>query len=554
MTAPATPSSLAGRIAHRSLTLALRLWPEETREWGAAVLTELGEITEPAESFNWAVGGIMLFFRAVFSSVLDWLRLPSGGTVAERVSSGGSRLPRPPRWTTALLLLGAVGLLLLPQGQEAIGSLEASWRYFQLSASDRRKIEELAVRSEKAKDAKAVAFAALSDSDADQAVQIADRAVAIDPKLLWIYTSRFQRPADTPVSKERTERLQSADPENAFVYLYAAWAEAEPRLQALVREHGLKSGVLEATLAGDDKWMELMGRAFRAPHYDSYYSKRRELSREVWSRERGLGLAPLTYSFWSHPIPPVTETVTSAKLRIREAGEKRAADHPEQAEQILREIQNFGERMSAGTESEIEEMTGLDVAGRSVEELRKLYASMDREGEARDAAVELTRIDARKTQIANSFVPVYAAAVEPYRRRAVFVQYAALFGIFSGLATSFCLLLVELGAGLSQQAMGMGRQALCLAADYGPLLFLVSSAGFLLSFRPFAGLLTEYRAANSPSIDPRVFAGRLFALEAANPLAALHDAYARWLVLTVALTAVAAGVLIRGILKSRPAA
>ena len=550
MTMPATPSSFAGRIAYRSLALALRLWPEETREWGAAVLAEMGEMAEPAESFNWAAGGIMLFFRAIFSRALDWLRLPSGGTITEGVSSSGSKLPRPPRWTTALLLLGAVGLLLLPQGQEAVSSLEASWRHFELSASDHRKIGELAVRAENAKDAKGVAFAALSDPRTEQAVQIADRAVALDQKLVWIYASRFQRPAQTPLNKERIEQLQSADPENAFVYLYAACVEVEPQLQTL-HERGLKSDVLEATLADDDKWMELMGRAFRAPRYDSYYDKHQELSREVWSRERDLGLAPVVYSLWSHSMPSVTEIVTFAKLRIREAGEKRAANHPEQAEQILGEIQSFGERMSAGTAPGIEKMTGLDVARRGVEELQKLYASTGREAEARDAAAELARIEARKTQMANSFVPVYAAAVEPYGRRAVFVQCAALFGIFSGLATLFCLLSLELGAGLSQQGTGIGRRVLRLAADYGPLLFLVSSAGFLLSFRPFAGFLTEYRAANSPSIDPRVFAGRLFALEAANPLAVLGDAYVRWLVLTVTLAAIATGVLLRGILRGK---
>ena len=499
----------------------------------------------------------MLFLRAVSSRALDWLQLPSGGairTATKPENSSGPRRPRPPRWVTALFLLVTLGLLLLPQGREAVSTVEASWRDFQLTASDRHRIEELAVRAEKAKDAKGIAFAALSNPDGEEAVQFADRAVAMDPKLVWIYASRFQRPVETPVSKERIDRLLGSDPENAFGYLYAAWAEAEPRLQAALRDRCLKNDDLESNLAGDAKWVELMGSAFRAPRYDTYYDRHRELSREVWSRERGLGIAPVAYSLWSHSIPSIQEVLAYADLRIRGANEESAANHPERAEQILRGVRSFGERMTAGSVSEIERMTGLEVERRGTEELQKFYAGKGGEREAREAAAELDRIGVQKTQILHSFPPIYAAAVEPYRRRAALVQYAALLGIISGLASLFCVLLLELHVGLPQPGAGMARRALYLSADYGPMLFLVSSVALLLSFRPFAAFLAEFRTTDLPSIDARIVAGRLFVLGTVDPMGALHDAYVRWLVLTVVLAVVAVVVLVQGIRRNKRAA
>ena len=543
----AAPSTFAGRVAHRSLTLALRLWPEETREWGVAVLAELGEITEPSESFHWAAGGIMLFFRAVFSRALDWLCLPSGGAVAGTGKSGdgsGRMLPRPPRWVTAALLLGAIALLLLPQGREAVSTLEASWRDFELTPSDHRRIEELAVRAEKEKDAKGVAFAALSDPEGDEAVQYADRAVAMDPTLVWIYASRFYRPEDAPTNKEWMKRLQEADPENAFVYLYAAWGEAEPRLNTLARVHGVSKESWESALAGDAQWMELMGRAFRAPRYDSYYDRHRELSREVWSRERGLDVALVAYGLWSHPIPSPMETVTFAKFRIYEADKQLANKHPEQAEKIAGEVRDFGMKLTTGKGSYIERMTGLDIERRGLEALHRIYGATRRESEASAALAEVERLDAQKTQSFLAFGPTYAAAVEPYRWRAALVQYSALLGILSGLVALLCLFLLELG-------IVRARRVISVAADFGPLLFLFSSAVFLIGFRPFAGFLTEYRTLNQSSMDPRIFAGRLFVLSEVNPAASLHEPYVRWVVFTVALAVVAVGVLLRGILRRK---
>jgi hypothetical protein len=40
-------NSLLSRVAVQSMHSAVRVWPEGSREWGMALLGEMGEITEP---------------------------------------------------------------------------------------------------------------------------------------------------------------------------------------------------------------------------------------------------------------------------------------------------------------------------------------------------------------------------------------------------------------------------------------------------------------------------------------------------------------------------
>ena|SRR5437016_4508725 len=58
MTSP--QQSISFWLAHSSLQLVLRLWPEETRHWGQAHAAELDEIEKPFEALRWALGGLML--------------------------------------------------------------------------------------------------------------------------------------------------------------------------------------------------------------------------------------------------------------------------------------------------------------------------------------------------------------------------------------------------------------------------------------------------------------------------------------------------------------
>jgi len=121
--------SLTFRLAHSSLQLALRLWPEESRHWAQALTAELDEIQQPFEALQWALGGLVLFARASASHFLAWLKLPAGSRLSPTSLPPGTAaplLPKRSRLFTAAVLVGTILLLYLPQSREDISTVRAS--------------------------------------------------------------------------------------------------------------------------------------------------------------------------------------------------------------------------------------------------------------------------------------------------------------------------------------------------------------------------------------------------------------------------------------------
>ena len=269
MTAPR--QSMIVRSAHWSLNLALRFWPDESRHWGHALAAELGEIENPLEALHWALGGLMLFARASASQFFAWLKLPAGSRLSPASLPPGIAapiLPKRSRFFTAAVLAATALLLFLSQSRQAISLVNASWHGYEISSADRRTLANLAVRAEKEKDARTLAFVALTLLPPEQAMLLADKAVALDPSLTWIYTSRFYRPGDVPQSTEWIARLRASDPDNSFIELFTADAIVQPRYTALLA-HGTPSPQqIESALAGDPQWVAQMEAAFRAPRYE----------------------------------------------------------------------------------------------------------------------------------------------------------------------------------------------------------------------------------------------------------------------------------------------
>ncbi|MCP6725835.1 hypothetical protein NL526_27650, partial [Klebsiella pneumoniae] len=85
----------AKAVAVKSLELAIRFWPGESRHWGQALLAETHEIAQPIEAFFWALGGVTVFLRSHLSHLLALLKLPPGRTTSPLpVGANGPRFPR----------------------------------------------------------------------------------------------------------------------------------------------------------------------------------------------------------------------------------------------------------------------------------------------------------------------------------------------------------------------------------------------------------------------------------------------------------------------------
>ena len=539
------------RLAHSSLRLALRFWPAESRDWGNALAAELHEIEKPVEALRWALGGLMLFSRASVSHLLAWLKLPAGSRLSKDPLLPGANppiLPKRSRLFTAVLLAATVAVLFLPQSRIAISTVRATWRGFQLWDADRRTLEALAARGEREKDARTLAFVALTHPDSAQGVRLAEKAVALDPGLTWIYASRFYSLEDAPRPVEWFSELRTSDPDNAVVYLAAADAIAQPRYGAMLMHRTPAPGEFESAIAADPQWLAQMESAFRAPRYDNYLRKRWELIRYEWDRDPAISPALIGSSLW-HRIPSLQNVRIFTKIKIHRAQEALASGHPDEAESILQQVDGFAGRLSQRGEAYFERMTALDVSYQANEELRNLYSATGRPREASDAFARLQDLENRYQT--HGYLP-YLAEAKTVRLEARLFQSSAILLFICGVLMALSFLLLEIRPFSRRRAVW--QRILCRTADFAPATFLILSCAFFATFLPIAHLFARYRSA-SISVDTfREIRGTLWGLvEVPSSVENILDPPLFWLLLTIALATLAAFLLFRLFTRPRTA-
>lgn len=495
---PAFRQSFLTRLAQSSMNVALRFWPAESRHWGEALAAELSGVSGPFEALFWALGGIMLFARALGSRFATWLKLPVGGSFRSAMLNTGDKpsfLPTRSRLVTAVLLICTAALLLFPSNREALRTVRASWRSFQESGGDLRTLDALAARAEKERDARTLAFVAISYSDPQRGMRYAERAVELDPTLYWIYASNFYHPTQRPRPAEWIKRLQASDPENAFCYVLAAQDAVEPRLEALRRNGVPAIQDYDAAVKADAEWLRLMHRAVHSPRYDSYFEQHWELSHEVWSRESSLPFWVIAHGLHAFPIPQLVQIHTFTDILIHRAQQARAASHADQAAQILQDVTAFGSRMAYGRSTDLERLVGIDVSRQALRELHALYTGAGRSEEVQAVALHLQKIDSlRKDMLQRSSHSVSDPGYVKLFRQAVVVQFSVVFMILCGLLTVISLLALELRAFLPGTKRTLSGRLMCLMVDYFPSALLALSLIFLLTFRPFAQHFEQFRA------------------------------------------------------------
>jgi hypothetical protein len=545
--------SLPLRLARSSLQLVLRVWPEESRQWGQALASEMREIEKPFEALQWALGGLMLFTCASASQFLAWLKLPVGARLpAASLPAETSEpiLPKRSRLFTVAILFATVVLLFFPQTHEAISTVRASWNGYRGDSSDLRALQNLAARAEKEKDAHTLAFVALVTPDPERSARLAEQAVALDPSLIWIYASRRPRPEYNPPPKDGLARLLAADWDNAFPEILAAQAICEPSYKALLAQHSPTPQDTEAALAGNSDWVTQIDRAFRAPRYDSYFDRRWQLTQEVWNRNPNLSVALIFNSLWAHPLPDFLSIKTYASILAQKAQEAAAAGHPEQEEILLREVDSFGRRLTDQGELDLEKLLGLDVSRLATSELQGFYQRLGRMGESQEAAKRLQLIDDRRDSLSRSFRRIEEPRLHELERSGMRVQISAIVVVLSACLAVLCLVALEWRSRKPPVRGVWLRRAACLASDWAPSGLLAASFGLLWFFRPYAEILRSARSVTSaPAAWHFMHFEGLFtlsltlgALEA--PFTPLHF----WQAFTCALAALILLVIVRGFL------
>jgi hypothetical protein len=545
------------RLAHSSLQLALRFWPEETRDWGHAIAAELHEIEKPFEALLWALGGLMLFSRASASHFLAWLKLPAGSRLSGAplpLESGAPMLPKRSRLFTAAILAATALLLLLPHSHEALSTLRASWNGYQIWPADRRTLANLAAKAENNKDARTLAFVALTTPEAQEGTRLAEKAVALDPNLFWIYASRFFRPDDAQQPAEWPARMSAGDPDNSFVDLCIADALARAHYRALISHRSTSQPEIESALLEDPQWVARMEAAFRAPRYDSYLHRHWELVSYVWSRDPSLSPSIIGHGLWSHRIPNLMNLKIFTGFEVHRAQQARMEGNPQNADKVLKEVKSFGHRMVEAGDSDLETLVGLSLSRQAAQEFNTLYAATGREAEAQQPAARVQELEQLQQTFHRPSMAAYQAQQKAFRGYAVLFESTSILAVFFAFATVLSYLMLELRPGLSPRRRAVWQRALCRTADFAPASLLLLSAAFLASYLPFARLFAGYRAQEGTSVTIRELSSTLWQLvQFRYSFQSLFEGTLMWWAFTVALSLLAIFIIIRGFYRPRPA-
>src|ERR1017187_8830396 len=177
------------------------LWPADSSEWALAMQAELLEMESTQESLQWLAGGIMSLGKAWWNGAL---------------SSDNRKEHAPmkkPGILAALVTVAALALLLIPSTHQGLRAVITCWQP-QRNQFDmyQAQILRMAREAESRGDAKTMAFAAMHFEFRKDFVSLANKAVALDPLLTWIYSQGYQSESWVPEARDWGAKLQAWDP------------------------------------------------------------------------------------------------------------------------------------------------------------------------------------------------------------------------------------------------------------------------------------------------------------------------------------------------------
>jgi hypothetical protein len=483
----------ANRIMQSILTCAIRLYPPEKRAWGEAILAESNSVTEPSAALSWTVGGLMVAFRAFFSRLFSRPAVKS-----EPALTGPAQIPPRLPWKLALVCLVISGaLLFVPDLRQGLSVIFSSWRGEFRTKDDTAMWGKIGQQAESKGDAAAMAVAAMRLPDPegnrfDEAVRLAEHAVAKDPSLTWTYYFLARRRGDSRFRGSPhpglIQRLRDWDPQNAVPYLAEAdeiadTEEHDPKW----RGRGSKEEEISHIRGGDPRWLELMGRAFAAPVYDTYFARRLDLDLQVMQRLGVIDpqLATTAY-LYDDVLPSILNWREYADLRLAQGEEAERAGKWEDAAGEYWAVAQFGQRVCLGhkRELDVELLIARDLQERSFKHLQPVLLKLGRTQEAQ-VVVYTAQLQHAENEEAHAHVrSEWQRLITFSLGSPFFVHICAI-----ALAASVILMVVVL---LTFAVRRAPSRFVRFGLTYAPLLLALSCTSLLYAYHPYAEYYRSY--------------------------------------------------------------
>lgn len=473
------PQDLARQFAAWLLKQGHRLAPPHAREWGEAMLGELEFVEGSWAALAWAAGGTRVLtaecLRSLFTGPRRQLASAAGG-----LPGGEVPMKRIALW----LSLAGLGLFavffLAPTFRQALQATAASWRFVSgkpmISAHT---LDRLAQQARAERDGETLAFVALQLRDRDEGLRMAREAVRLDPNLTWIYAVLIQMHPEANYPPELVRSLQAWDPQNAFPYL----VEADQRLTTGVILTRRES---EDTMLHDAEWLRAMDLAAHAPKFDSYYSRRVSLDREVlWRRHLYAPLVTL------HDMTIYPSLAASLPLYVNEllkAGEGREASGDfGGASGYYWTVARLGQTLERGARSDLGRIYGDILMKQSYARLEPLAQKSGNRELAALLAYDLERLRAFPATWSenNDWAALYQANAD----------YSLI--AIAGLAISAILFLAggtcwAAFRWVFRAVPARARRISAAVAAVGAIVLPVSALALYLSYRPLAAVYQHF--------------------------------------------------------------
>jgi hypothetical protein len=189
------PVAYPRRIAALILRFAIWIAPHDTLDWGRGMLSELNHVQGNRAALIWAVGGASVLAKHALVSVI----LP--GSHRRTLSSANELfLQEEPMRKTPLAAIGVCTVasllfFLAPIFRQAFHVSLAQWHdvihvksVFDGQGPDPDpELKTLARKAAKNHDAEGLAFVATRTTNESEVARLAEEAVHLDGKLIWIY-------------------------------------------------------------------------------------------------------------------------------------------------------------------------------------------------------------------------------------------------------------------------------------------------------------------------------------------------------------------------------
>lgn len=420
---------------------------------------------------------------------------------------------RTTRFMSFLFLFLSLSFFFLPEFRQglqapAFTTMQFNWLEQLPGEISAREVAGWARDAEAKKDARGLAFAALSHTNEKERTRLAQLAADLDKQWTWVLWNPPQPKGDPKLAEQLAARLQAWDPDNAIPYLY----QGEQLFEA--QNLGRFTGEQVTKLADQTDWRAAMAKAFVAPRYDAYTLRRFEFERTML-RESGWDRPVVAvYMVASMPIPSLLNARQYARLLVELGKQADAAGKSDEAAKHYWQVAHFGERMQLHGISLIEKLIGEALQQMSYVQLVPLLQKQGRGEEAVSLQFALDQLKVRNA-IRRGQDPIAKSSNYNWTALLVFIFAAAVvvFGVF----TLITVVYVNAKRWIRPQHKGRLYQWMTVAENYAPLLLFLTCLGLYICSFPFGQNFKHYMTASGEIHDLEPFFYNVFPAPFAVP-------------------------------------